>query len=248
MIPKTIHYCWLSDDPYPPKIQACIDTWSKHCPDYEIRLWTLQSFGDDCPVWVRQAFERKKYAFAADYVRCYALYHFGGIYLDSDVEIIRPFPDELLRLPHMLAHEGDAPTIEAAVMGAEPGHPLFGAMLEYYRDRPFVRQDGSLDITPIPKLLKQVTDGRFRFVDVQSPSQVTASTPGELCVLPSEWFSPISLKNMEMTLTPRTVTIHHFVGSWKPASYRWKKKLQQWLGPKVTNAIIHLKDIILRRK
>lgn len=247
MIPKIIHYCWLSDDPLPPKLQACIESWAVHCPDFEVRLWNFERLGRDCPLWVRQAFDNKKYAFAADFVRCFALYHFGGIYLDSDVEVVRPFPDELLRLPYMLGHEGGSPTIEAGVMGAEPGHPFFGNMLDYYRDRPFVRPDGGLETTPLPRLLMEVNASHFELADAATPAQVK-STPGRLDILPSDWFSPISLKNMELTLTPRTVTIHHFAGSWKPAAYRSKKRLQQLLGPRVTNAIIHLKDIILRRK
>ena len=85
MIPKIIHYCWLSNDPYPAKIQHCINSWKKKLPGYEIKLWNLQNFPLEKSEWVKQAFEAKKYAFAADYIRCYALYTYGGIYLDSDV-------------------------------------------------------------------------------------------------------------------------------------------------------------------
>ncbi len=246
MIPKIIHYCWLSSDPLPAKLQACIDSWSVHCPDYEVRLWNFDRLGDDCPVWVREAFDNKKYAFASDFVRCYAVYKFGGIYLDSDVELRKSF-DSLLDLPYMLGRESDSDTVEAAVVGAPAGHPFFAALLEHYRDRHFVRPDGSFDITPLPKVINSVCRGRFEFVDVDSPDQVT-DTPGRLCVLPSDWFSPISLKNMAMNVTGNTVAIHHFAGSWKPASYRGKKRLQKFLGPKVTDAIIRLKDIILNRR
>ena len=82
MIPKRIHLCWLSGDPYPQKIQKCIDSWKVHLPDYEIMLWDLKRFDIAQVPWVEQAFRVKKYAFAADYIRLYALYNYGGIYLD----------------------------------------------------------------------------------------------------------------------------------------------------------------------
>lgn len=246
MIPKIIHYCWLSDDPLPPKLQACIDSWSVHCPDYEIRLWNFDRLGSECPLWVRQAFEAKKYAFAADWVRAYALYHFGGIYLDSDVELLGSF-DKFLNRPYMLGRESGGSTVEAAVMGAEAGHPFFKALLDYYDGRQFVKADGSLDILDLPRIINKVSADRFILRDIASPEEFRAEE-GTLCVLPEDYFSPINLQNMKLTLTPRTVSIHHFAGSWKPARYRWKKRLQQLLGPRITMLIIHLKDIVLNRK
>lgn len=97
MIPKIIHLCWLSGDPYPPKIQKCLESWKKFLPEYEVMLWDGNRFDLNSSSWVAQAFA-KKYAFAADYIRMYALYHYGGIYLDSDVEVLKSF-DELLTLP-----------------------------------------------------------------------------------------------------------------------------------------------------
>lgn len=116
MIPKRIHLCWLSGDPYPQKIQKCIDSWKVHLPDYEIMLWDLKRFDIAQVPWVEQAFRVKKYAFAADYIRLYALYNYGGIYLDSDVEVLKSF-DPLLDLPYFVGAE-NAGTIEAAIIGA----------------------------------------------------------------------------------------------------------------------------------
>lgn len=95
MIPKKIHYCWLSNEPLPAKLQACVESWKKYLPDYEIVKWDLNKFPLEKNIWVRQAFESKKYAFAADYIRLYALATEGGIYFDSDVEVIKPFDDLL---------------------------------------------------------------------------------------------------------------------------------------------------------
>ena len=104
MIPKIIHLCWLSGDPYPPKIAKCLKTWEKFLPDYEVVLWDTQRFDLNSSLWVKQAFEKKKYAFAADYIRFYALFHIGGIYLDSDVEVLKSF-DDLLDLPYFIGAE-----------------------------------------------------------------------------------------------------------------------------------------------
>ena len=145
MIPKIIHLCWLSGDPYPRKIQDCLDSWKKHLPSYEIILWDTKRFNIHEVPWVEQAFNTKKYAFAADYIRLYALYHHGGIYLDSDVEILKSL-DNFLELPYFVGAETSG-TIEAAILGAEKGCDWFKCCLDYYEGRNFIREDGR-DHTP----------------------------------------------------------------------------------------------------
>lgn len=152
MIPRIIHYCWLSDDPVPPRLQAYMDTWRRILPGYEIRLWNFDRFPRGKSAWVDEAFDHRKYAFAADYIRAYALYHHGGIYLDSDVEVLKSF-DDLLSLPYFMCRETGSRCVEAAVMGAEAGHPLYKALLERYDKRHFIRPDGSMDITPMPDVI-----------------------------------------------------------------------------------------------
>ncbi|MDD6111608.1 MAG: glycosyltransferase, partial [Prevotellaceae bacterium] len=95
MIPKRIHYCWLSDEPFPRKIRKCMDTWRKTHPDYEIVRWSTENFDVESIPYVKESFEAKKWAFAADYIRMYALYTEGGIYLDSDVVLLKRFDDFL---------------------------------------------------------------------------------------------------------------------------------------------------------
>ena len=151
MIPKIIHLCWLSGDPYPPKIAMCLETWKRHLVDYEIILWDTKRFDLNSSIWVRQAFEKKKYAFAADYIRFFALYHFGGIYLDSDVEVLKGF-DDLLDLPYFMGVE-KAQTPEAAIIGAEKGCDWIKLCLDYYENRPFINEDGSLNIQTVPAIM-----------------------------------------------------------------------------------------------
>ena len=154
MIPKIIHLCWLSGDPYPTDIQLCLDSWKKHLPDYEIWLWDTKRFDIDSTRWTRQAFDAKKYAFAADYIRLYALYNYGGIYLDSDVLVYKSF-DPLLSLPYFVGHD-QAGCFEAAVIGCEPGCQWIKDILDSYEGKPFIREDGTYDMLPMPC--------RFRFV------------------------------------------------------------------------------------
>ena len=136
MIPKKIHFCWLSGDEFPPLIQYCINTWNKVLPDYEIILWDTNRFDINSVAWVKEAFEAKKYAFAADYIRLYAVYTEGGIYLDSDVEMIKSFND-LLPNKAFIGFEAATEAVEAAIFGGEPGIEWCRKAMEFYHDKHF---------------------------------------------------------------------------------------------------------------
>lgn len=242
MIPKVIHYCWLSNDPLPKKIQFCIDSWAKKIPDYEIVLWDFNRFPKDRSTWVSEAFDAKKYAFAADYIRFYALYNYGGIYLDSDVEVLKNF-DEFLNRPYMLGSESYSGNIEAAVIGAEKGFAPFKKMLDYYEGRHFVNPDGSLNNTPVPQLMDKILGEEYKFVNIENSDEFR-NNPDELCILPNDYFSPVHLLTMKLEKTPRTVAIHHFAGSWESKSYKFRKKMQKLLGHRVSLAIIKVKSAL----
>ncbi|MDE6269577.1 MAG: glycosyl transferase [Muribaculaceae bacterium] len=245
MIPKVIHYCWLSNDPVPPKLQACIDSWKRVMPDYEVKLWNFDRFPRGKSAWVDQAFDCRKYAFAADYIRAYALYHEGGIYFDSDVEAVRPF-DDLLEAPYAVCRECGSGLIEAAAMCAEAGHPLMGRLLDYYDNRRFVKEDGSLDTVGMPAVRGRVLDGmKFRQADVDSIAQY-GNSGNTLYVLPYDYFSPINIENMDDRRTARTYSVHHFAGSWLPPYRRFKKRVQKFLGPKMAQVVIDAKRRVKR--
>ncbi len=245
MIPRVIHYCWLSDTPMPERLQAYVDTWRRVMPGYELRLWDFNRFPRGRSRWVDQAFDSGKYAFAADYIRAYALYHEGGIYLDSDVEVLKPF-DDLMGLPYFMCRETGSRCPEAAVMGAEAGMPLYGALLERYDRLPFIRPDGTPDITPMPDVVNIVLKQLGKeLVDVESPEQVRQDEH-KFFMLPSDYFSPINIENLELRATPRTYCIHRFAGSWKSPYHRFKKRMQQILGPRISQHIIDAKRKIKR--
>lgn len=155
-IPKIIHYCWLSDNPVPEELQNYMATWKKHLPDYEFIKWDFSRFDIDSSAWVKEAFENKKYAFAADYIRMYALYTMGGIYLDMDVEVLKPY-DDLLSMDYFICYEnGEEQMPEMATLGARKGCEWVGQILDYYKDRNFIKTDGTFDTKPLPQVAKAV--------------------------------------------------------------------------------------------
>lgn len=213
MIPKKIHFCWLSNDPYPPKIQKCIDSWNKNLPDYEIIKWDLTRFPIEKSSWVKEAFEAKKYAFAADYIRFYALYMEGGIYLDSDVEILKSF-DDLLNLPYFLGRENVSGNIEAAVMGCEAGTAWAKDCLDYYENKHFLTHQGQQDIEPLPCIMQDIFSSKFGILDIDCISK-SKSHCTKIQVLPSSYFSPKNYLTNKIQIKDNTYSIHHFTSAWR---------------------------------
>lgn len=238
MIPKIIHYCWLSGDPFPESIQRCIDSWKKYLPDYELMLWDYKHFPRGMSKWVDEAFDMHKYAFAADYIRLYALKEYGGIYLDSDVEVLKPF-DELLHLPYFIGQENTPLGIEAATLGCEKGWELIATLYERYKDRAFVCENGTTDEEPMPAIFRKCIESLYRtnYIERVEDFEYDKNT---INIFPIDWFSPKTWYNHELRVTERTFSIHHFSGSWldgtaknRPSTkislqMRVKRKLAKW--------------------
>lgn len=215
MIPKIIHLCWLSGDKYPAKIAKCIASWKKNLPDYEIMLWDTKRFDLNSSNWVKQAFEAKKYAFAADYIRFYALYNYGGVYLDSDVEVLKSF-NPLLDLPYFVGAE-KAGTPEAAIMGAEKGLPWIKKCLDYYSGRNFIKEDGSYDIRKLPDIMvEQITKLQpIRNLSLEESERIRElDFSKKVLVMHDKYFSPKVFDSREVEITPYTYAIHHYQNSW----------------------------------
>lgn len=146
MIPKIIHYCWFSDDKKPALIRKCIRSWKKHLPDYEIRCWDGNSFDFDSLQFTREALSVKKYAAVSDYIRLYALYNYGGVYLDSDVEVFNSL-DPFLDNQFFSGFEYfDKYQIEAGIIGSVKGFPYLKECMKYYETHPFIHDNGEYDI------------------------------------------------------------------------------------------------------
>lgn len=219
MIPKIIHYSWLSNDPMPQKLLKCMASWKEKLPDYEIWLWNFERFPKEKSLWVQQAFDNKKYAFAADYIRIYALYYYGGIYLDSDVEVLKSF-DDLLDLPYFLGNE-DQTGIEAATFGCEKGFSLMATMLQYYEGRHFVREDGTFDTETLPHIFRKCIDKDFEYHLIYNKEEFIKDDK-IINVFPVDYFSPKTWDTQEMRITNNTYSIHHFSGSWQPKGVRFR--------------------------
>ena len=166
-IPKIIHLCWVGDDPYPEKISHCIKSWQDIMPDYTIMLWDSDKLKDINNRFAQEAYKERKWAFVSDYIRLYALYNYGGIYLDSDVKVYKRF-DKFLEYGFFSCIEYFKPTnyiaIEAAVMGSRKNHSFIKECLDLYKDIPFIKHDGSLDQTTITVKMAEVANKNWGFL------------------------------------------------------------------------------------
>lgn len=220
MIPKIIHYCWMSGETFPTDIQKCLDSWKKKLPDYQIILWNAKTFDLNTSIWVKEAYKAKKYAFCADYIRLYALYNYGGIYLDSDVEVLKSY-DELLELPYFIGFESKL-YFEAATIGSEKNNPFIKKILDYYENRHFINENGEQNITIMPKVMMEIIKDKWEIKLINSLSEFDYSK-NVINVFNYDWFSPIDStgKRYVLRLTNNTYSIHHFASAWVD----WKIKL-----------------------
>lgn len=234
MIPKIIHYCWLSGDPIPADLQRYMKTWKKHLPDYELMLWDTNRFPLDKSKWVKEAFEHKKYAFAADYIRLYALYHYGGIYLDMDVEVLKSF-NPLLHLPMVIGLDHHEKNLEVATWGVVKKHPVLKEMLRYYNERSFVNKDGSLSLEPMPPIvsciLKQCGYSCVKVNGISEAENIFSTNTNVIPVFPRPWFCPRDWYTYRLNIIPETYSIHQYKGSWLPKKMRRERLILSKLGP-----------------
>lgn len=235
MIPKIIHYCWLSSEPYPELVQRCMASWSKYLKDYELVLWNFDRFPKGKNIWVDEAYNYHKYAFAADYIRLYALYNYGGIYLDTDVEILKSF-DSLLQLPYFIGKEQSGSGIEAAIIGAEAGTLWLKDCLDYYENRHFKLGFGLFSRKALPSILRERIEQKRQLKFVSSINSFILDDKF-VCIFPIDWFSPKSFLTGEIKTTQDTIAIHHFVGAW--AKNRLDEKIRAQLS-KYKKILLHL--------
>ena len=232
MIPKKIHYCWLSNDAMPEKLQRCIDSWKMKLPDYEIIKWDLKKFPLEKSIWVRQAYERKKYAFAADYIRLYALVTEGGIYLDSDVEVLKTF-DDLLHLPFFICKENSPQGVEAATIGAEAGTSWLIKCLEYYNEKTFVDSSGKEQTAVLPSILQDCISRNFDICYIDSPLEFNVNK-NTVFVLPMDYLRRILIQFIILQGLGNQGGKKTLLYLWVPFSIKFPR-LAAWLKQKISN-------------
>ncbi len=237
MIPKIIHYCWFGPKELPEKDRKYMETWKKFLPDYELKLWNESNFDIDMFPYVRQAYDKKKFAFVSDVARLYALVNEGGIYMDTDVEILKPL-DNVLNHKAVLGFE-IGKRIMTAFMATEPGNPIFESLLNLYASEQFIKQDGTIDITtnvqrttPFFESRGLKTDDSFQIID-------------DIAIYPSEYFCPYNYDTHEEKITENTLCYHHFAGTWYVGKAKIKHNIYEFLGPRVMQTILSVKRSLL---
>lgn len=221
-IPKIIHYCWFGKNPLPELAKKCIASWKKYCPDYEIIEWNENNFDVNCCDYVREAYEAKKWAFVSDVARLYALVYYGGIYMDTDVEVLRSL-DDLLLYDAVSGFEAKD-RISTGLMACRQGQPLFMELLNEYDNAHFVLEDGTYDMTTnVTRITNTCLKYGLRLDN-------TLQTVNGFTLLPCDYLCPKSVETQVLTITENTYVIHHFDGSWLPEVDRMTAKLHYRYG------------------
>lgn len=234
MIPKKIHYCWFGRGKMPELALKCIASWKKYLPEYEIKEWNEDNFDLNMYPYVREAYDNRKFAFVTDVVRLYALYHEGGIYMDTDVEVLKPL-DAFLDCPAFSGFEDDV-HVPTGIMASEKGGKWAEENLAYYDGRHFVNEQGELDLTT-----NVTTITNYMLPYGLKQNNTLQQFPGLITFYPKDYFCPKSYEDGKIYLTDNTYTIHHFAGSWLPPKQKIIDKLARLLGKKNFERIVRLK-------
>ena len=236
MIPKKIHYCWFGRGPMPPMALKCIESWHRFMPDYEYMMWNEDNFDVNSVPYVKEAYEARKFAFVSDYVRLYALYTEGGIYMDTDVEVLKPY-DDLLFLSGFIGFEGSKHIpVGTGTIASIPHGEWVKEQMSAYEGIHFVKSDGSLDLTTNPLRISAIMKAEGFIQNGQEQDYK------DMHVFPVDYFCPRQTTG-EYLLTENTYCDHHFMGSWNMG--KRKSSLARLIGQKNMTRLIKLKRKIL---
>lgn len=222
MIPKIIHFVWLSNEKeveYPEDVRECMASWKDKLPDYEIKVWNNDNIDLTECRYAQEALQEEKYAFASDYVRLWALYNYGGIYLDSDVEVVRSF-DDLLDAEAFIGLE-DIGRAATCVLACEKGNPLFKEFLDDYKEKRFILGLGQYDMTPNPvPITNRLNEHGYNGKNEHQKLD-------HVDVYPMTYFCPFNpYRDTGECFSENTYAIHHFGASWKSGMNENEKKFE----------------------
>ena len=234
MIPKKIHYCWFGRGEMPELALKCIESWHKYMPDYEYKLWNEDNFDINCNLYVKEAYEARKFAFVSDYARLYALYTEGGIYMDTDVEVLKPY-DTLMDLTGFIGFEGSKyRPVGTGTIACMAGGEWAKEQLSAYENIHFKQADGSYDLLTNP----------FRITSTMKKNGFIHNGEEQIYkdmhVFPVDYFCPRQTTG-EVLFTENTFCDHHFMGSWNENRHGWKQYILAIIGQRNMTRLIKLK-------
>lgn len=243
-IPHIIHYCWFGGKPLPPSAIRCIDSWKRHFPDWEIRRWDESNFDINAIPFTRQAAAMGKWAFVSDYARFVILHRHGGVYFDTDVEVIRPM-NHIIARGAFMGFEKDHTTIGVAAglgMGAPAGLPFYQKVIDHYSSVPFIDAEGR----QLPgTVVSHVTE---LFINSGLVPDDSEQTVEGITIYPNDYFNPLDDATGRLNITDRTCSIHHYAKTWcdnyGPMRIRLTRLLHRCFG---VQTFIKLKNFITRK-
>ena len=234
MIPKIIHYCWFGGNPLSEEAKRYIATWKKHCPDYKIYEWNESNFDINENDYCREAYEQNKWAFVTDYVRLKALYEYGGIYMDTDVEVVKPL-DPLLSYDALSGYESKT-HITTGTMASCRDNEWIGMLLNDYKGRHFIKGDGSLDLTTNVEVITRLTAEKYKIT--LNGALTKFGRDNTMILLPFDYLCAKSFETGRVEKTNNTYTIHHFAGSWIPEETReYAKRFKSYYSYYLANGV-----------
>lgn len=219
MIPKIIHYFWFGGQPLNELAIKCIESWKKYCPDYEIKLWNENNYDITQNQYMHQTYLSGKYGFTVDYARLDVIYRYGGIYLDTDVELLKSL-DELLNDHCFMGFETHKTVALGLGFGAESGNETILSLLKTYDNMSFILPNGDLNLRPSPGIQTEVLKN-LGLKDTGEEQIVENNCH----IYPKEYFNPCNIDTGEITITNQTISIHHYAGSWLTEKNRRNNKI-----------------------
>lgn len=237
MIPKKIHYCWFGGKPLPKDVKKCIKSWKKFCPDYEIIEWNESNFDINCNNFVTNAYKEKCWAFVSDYARLKIIYENGGIYLDTDVELLKSLDPLLTNNCFFPTQQLDHKVTTGLGYGAEKNHQIIKEMIKIYDKMDFDKNNLDSIICPIINTSILEKYGYTYSEDIQNLSKIKTT------IYPPKFFDPISPGINNNLKDQDTFSIHHYSASWTSNKQQLKRKISRFIGQKNINKI---KKIIKR--
>lgn len=229
MIPKVIHYCWFGRNPLPPLALKCIESWRKYCPDYEIKEWNEDNFDVNCISYTAEAYKARKYAFVSDYARFAILYKYGGVYFDTDVEVIKNLDKFIGAGPFMGCEKAASPKSAPAKLcvapglglGAPKGLDFYREIMDFYNDRHFILPDRTFNLETVVTITTKLlcSKGLRNTDEVQQVDGIL--------IYPKEYLCPKDYNTKRITFTVNTLAIHHYDGSWDTPKRQYENHLRE---------------------